>query len=150
MLLCRVSRKVGHFVYSGSPHFDNELPFLCFRSGDRTPRPVLGAAVFAALLRQLHPARDDDHSGTERVSALQGQEPGGQGRVVDPQTGPAHPDGRNTDVHERPALPVLALGRFRRVDAQNQLAASSGHRYLRVSSEHRAQDQPSLPPECRG
>lgn len=71
----------------------------CCRSGDRAPRPILGAALLAALLRQLDPPRDDHHSGAERLPALQGQEPGRQSRVMDPQERPAHPDGGNSHVH---------------------------------------------------
>lgn len=61
--------------------------------------------------------------------------------VVDPEARPAHPDRRHFDVHERPALPVAALGRFGRVDSENQLAADARLGRLRVPSQHRAQNQ---------
>lgn len=60
---------------------------------------------------------------------------------VDPEARFAHPDRRHPDLHERPALPVAALGWLGRVDAENQLAANARLGRLRVPSQHRAQNQ---------
>ncbi|XP_063233121.1 uncharacterized protein LOC134536927 isoform X4 [Bacillus rossius redtenbacheri] len=113
--------------------------------GDRPPHALLGAALLAALLRQLDAARDHHDGGAERLPALPRAQPGRPRGVVDPQAGPAHPHRRHPHVHQRPALPVAALGRHRRVDPQGQLAAGARLGRVRVPGQHRAQDQPGVP-----
>lgn len=67
--------------------------------------------------------------------------------ILDQETRPAHIDGGHTDVHQRPAFPVTALGRVRRVDTQNHVTADQRLGDVRVSSEHRAENQPRVPVE---
>lgn len=67
--------------------------------------------------------------------------------VVDQETRPAHTHGRPVDLHERPAFPVAALGRVGRVDAPDHVAADQGLGDVRVSSEHRTENQPRVPVE---
>lgn len=69
--------------------------------------------------------------------------------VVDKEERPAHPDRRDPNVHERPEVPVTALGRHGRVDAEDQLSAAARLRHVRVPGQHGAQDQSSLQSERR-
>lgn len=66
---------------------------------------------------------------------------------MDQAAGLAHPHRRHPDVHERPAFPVVAQRWQRRVDLEDQFAASAGQRDIRVSSFDGTENQSSFQSE---
>ncbi|KAJ1530404.1 hypothetical protein ONE63_005312 [Megalurothrips usitatus] len=65
--------------------------------------------------------------------------------VVDPEAGPAHPDGGRAHVHVGPALHRHPAGPLRELDAADPVGAGQGLGHLRVPGQHGAQDEPVLP-----
>ena len=90
--------------------------------------PVCGPAQF----RQHHRTGSDSHSGPGRLPALPRVQHRRQGRVLDQEAGPPHPDHWHYDVHKRPAVPVGARGRVQCVDPESSVAATAGSWDLRV------------------
>lgn len=60
--------------------------------------------------------------------------------LMDQAAGFAYPHCRHPDVHERPAFPIVAQRRQRRVDPENQFAASARQRDLRMPGLDGAQN----------